>query len=317
MVGVFITAILVRLLAGGQAMSGSASELPRVGVIGLGIMGRPMALNVLKAGFPLTVSSRSPGPVEELVAAGARRAGDPAEVAAASDVVVLMVPATADVEDVLGGATGLVAGAHEGQIVIVMGTHEPAAVPEWADRVGKAGAELLDAPVSGGEIGAVEGTLSIMVGGPASALERVAPILATMGRRIVHIGGHGAGMVAKACNQLVVASEIEAVAEALTLAKAAGVDPAKVRDALLGGFAASRVLEVHGLRMIERDFVPGGRVSMHEKDARIVLETAREYGVDLPGFRPVEEAFRRLIDQGKGELDHSVLITLLEPEPAS
>jgi 2-hydroxy-3-oxopropionate reductase len=298
-------------------MSGTQPGLPRVGFIGLGIMGRPMALNVLKAGFPLTVSSRSPAPVEELVAAGARRASDPAEVAAASDVVILMVPATGDVEAVLGGPTGLEAGAREGHIVIVMGTHEPAAVPIWADRLGKAGAELLDAPVSGGEIGAVEGTLSIMVGGPADALQRVEPILAAMGSRIVHIGGHGAGMVAKACNQLVVASEIEAVAEALTLARAAGADPAKVRDALLGGFAASRVLEVHGRRMIERNFVPGGRVSMHEKDARIVLETAREYGVDLPGFRPVEEAFRRLIDQGKGELDHSALITLLEPEPAT
>jgi 2-hydroxy-3-oxopropionate reductase len=280
-------------------------------------MGRPMALNVLKAGFPLTVSSRSPGPVEELVTAGAQKAGDPAGVAAASDVVILMVPATADVEAVLGGATGLAAGAREGLIVVVMGTHEPSAVPAWAERLGKAGTELLDAPVSGGEIGAVEGTLSIMVGGPAAVLERVRPILAAMGSRIVHIGDHGAGMVAKACNQLVVGSEIEAVAEALTLARAAGADPARVRDALLGGFAASRVLEVHGRRMIERDFTPGGRVSMHEKDARIVLETAREYGVDLPGFRPVEEAFRRLIDQGKGELDHSSLITLLEPEPAA
>jgi 2-hydroxy-3-oxopropionate reductase len=298
-------------------MSGARPGLPRVGFIGLGIMGRPMALNVLKAGFPLTVSSRSPGPVEELVAAGARRASDPAHVSAASDVVILMVPATGDVEAVLGGTTGLVAGAREGLIVVVMGTHEPAVVPTWAARLAKAGAELLDAPVSGGELGAVERTLSIMVGGSAAVLEQVAPILAAMGRRVVHIGGHGAGMVAKACNQLVVGSEIEAVAEALTLARAAGADPAKVRDALLGGFAASRVLEVHGQRMIERDFTPGGRVSMHEKDARIVLETAREYGVDLPGFRPVEEAFRRLIDQGKGELDHSALITLLEPESAA
>jgi 2-hydroxy-3-oxopropionate reductase len=298
-------------------MSGTQPGLPRVGFIGLGIMGRPMALNVLKAGFRLTVSSRSPAPVEELVTAGAHRASDPAGVAAASDVVILMVPATADVEAVLGGSSGLLAGSREGLIVIVMGTHEPAVVPTWAERLGKAGAELLDAPVSGGEIGAVEGTLSIMVGGPAAVLEQVRPILEAMGGRIVHIGDHGAGMVAKACNQLVVASEIEAVAEALTLARAAGADPAKVRDALLGGFAASRVLEVHGRRMIERDFTPGGRVSMHEKDARIVHETAREYGVDVPGFRPVVAAFRRLIEQGKGELDHSALITLLEPEPAT
>lgn len=267
-------------------MAASAPGPVRVGFIGLGIMGRPMARNILRAGFPLVVQSRSPGPVEELAAAGARAAGDPAEVAATSDVAIVMVPDTADVEAVLDGPRGLLAGAHPGLIVVDMGTHDPSAMAALAERCAEVGADLLDAPVSGGEVGAREATLSIMVGGFESALERARPVLAAMGSRIVHIGGTGAGMVAKACNQLVVGSTIEAVAEALTLARAVGVDAARVRDALLGGFAASRVLEVHGLRMLERDFTPGGRVAIHEKDARIILETARRAGVDLPGFQP-------------------------------
>jgi len=293
-------------------MTASAPNGLRAGFIGLGIMGRPMALNLLKAGFPLIVQSRSRGPVDELVAAGARAAVDAAEVAAGSDVVIVMVSDTADMEAVLDGERGLLRGGHPGSIVVDMGTHDPTAIAGWAARLAAVGAELLDAPVSGGEVGAKEGTLSIMVGGPAAALERARPMLAAMGSRIVHIGDHGAGMVAKACNQLVVGSNIEAVAEALNLARAAGADPAKVRDALLGGFAASRVLELHGLRMIERDFTPGGRVALHAKDARIVLETARRVGVELPGFRPVADALERLIARGDGELDHSALITLLE-----
>ena len=296
-------------------MAASAPGPVRVGFIGLGIMGRPMARNILRAGFPLVVQSRSPGPVEELAAAGARAAGDPAEVAATSDVVIVMVPDTADVEAVLDGPRGLLAGARAGLIVVDMGTHDPSALVALAERCAEVGADLLDAPVSGGEVGAREATLSIMVGGSEAALERARPVLAAMGSRIIHIGGTGAGMVAKACNQLVVGSTIQAVAEALALARAAGVDAARVRDALLGGFAASRVLEVHGLRMLERDFTPGGRVAIHEKDARIILETARHAGVDLPGFRPVADAFRRLMDRGGGDLDHSALITLLEPDP--
>jgi 2-hydroxy-3-oxopropionate reductase len=296
-------------------MTATASEPLRAGFIGLGIMGRPMALNLLKAGFPLIVQSRSPGPVEELVAAGARGAMDPAEVAAESDVVILMVPDSADVEAVLGGQDGdrgLLAGARAGLVVVDMGSHDPSAIPGWATRLAAVGVELLDAPVSGGDVGAREATLSIMVGGPAAALERARPVLAAMGGRIVHIGDHGAGMVAKACNQLVVGSNIEAVAEALALARAAGVDPAKVREALLGGFAASRILEVHGQRMLDRNFTPGARVAIHAKDARIVLETARRAGVELPGFRPVAEGFQKLIARGDAGLDHSALITLLE-----
>jgi 2-hydroxy-3-oxopropionate reductase len=293
-------------------MAASAPGPVRVGFIGLGIMGRPMARNILRAGFPLVVQSRSPGPVEELAAAGARAAGDPAELAALSDVAIVMVPDTADVEAVLDGPRGLLSGVQAGLIVVDMGTHDPSAMATLAERCAEVGADLLDAPVSGGEVGAREATLSIMVGGSEAALERARPVLAAMGSRIVHIGGTGAGMVAKACNQLVVGSTIQAVAEALALARAAGVDAARVRDALLGGFAASRVLEVHGLRMLERDFAPGGRVAIHEKDARIILATARRAGVDLPGFQPVAEAFRRLMDRGGGNFDHSALITLLE-----
>jgi 2-hydroxy-3-oxopropionate reductase len=271
-----------------------------------------MALNVMKAGFPLIAHSRSPGPVKELVSAGAKPADHPAEVAAQSELVILMVPDTSDVETVMDGPRGLLAGSHDGLIVVDMGTHDPTAMPEFATRCAEVGAVFLDAPVSGGEFGAKEGTLSIMVGGPTDTLNRALVVLAAMGTHIVHVGDVGAGMVAKACNQLVVGSNIQAVAEALALASAVGLDAAKVRDALLGGFAWSRVLEVHGLRMLNHDFTPGARVAIHNKDARIILDTAERAGVDLPGFRPVADAFGRLISRGHANLDHSALITLLE-----
>ena len=293
-------------------MAPSSSQRIRVGFIGLGIMGKPMAGNVLKAGFPLIVYSRSPGPVEDLVKAGASAARDPAEVGSQSDVVIIMIPGTADVDVLLSGPRGLLTEARRGLTIVDMGTHDPSAVAAWVEQCIRAGADFLDAPVSGGQVGAIEGTLSIMVGGTASALSRASDVLAAMGSRIVHIGDSGAGMVAKACNQLVVGSAIQAVAEALALARAAGVDPAKVRDALLGGFAASRVLEVHGLRMLERNFTPGARVSIHDKDARIVMETARRLDVGLPGFSPVAEAFAQLMTRGDADLDHSALITLVD-----
>jgi 2-hydroxy-3-oxopropionate reductase len=290
----------------------ATSAVRSVGFVGLGIMGRPMARNVLKAGFQLVVHSRSPGPIEELVAAGASAADDPADLAARAEVVILMVPDTADVKAVLDGPRGLLAGMKPRTIVVDMGSHDPDAMQGFADQCAQTGATFLDAPVSGGEVGAVEASLSVMVGGPLDALERAHPILDAMARRIVHIGGTGAGMVAKACNQLVVGSTIEAVAEALTLARKVGVDAGKVRDALLGGFAASRVLEVHGQRMLEGNFRPGARILTHDKDARIILETARRAGVRLPGFQPVAAAFQDLIALGRGELDHSALVTLLD-----
>jgi 3-hydroxyisobutyrate dehydrogenase-like beta-hydroxyacid dehydrogenase len=293
-------------------MAPSPDEVRRVGFIGLGIMGRPMARNIMQAGYDLVVHSRSRRPVDELVASGAHAAADAAEVASRSDVVIIMVASTEDLEAVLDGPRGVIAGAHEGLIVVDMGSHDPSAMPGLAGRCAQAGAELLDAPVSGGEDGAEQATLSIMVGGTAAALKRAGPVLATMGTGIVHVGDTGAGMVAKACNQLVVGSTIEAVAEALTLARVAGVDPARVREALLGGYASSRVLEVHGRRMLERDFAPGARAAIHDKDAGIILGLAAGLGVDIPGFVPVAEAFRSLVEQGGADLDHSALITLLE-----
>ncbi len=195
-----------------------------------------------------------------------------------------------------------------------MGTHHPAAMPPLAARCAERGVVLLDAPVSGGEVGAIEGSLSIMVGGDAAAFERARPVFEAMGRTIVHVGGSGAGQMTKACNQLIVGATIAAVAEGLTLARAAGVDPAVVRTALTGGYATSRVLDIHGGRMIERNFTPGGRAALHAKDAHIILDTAARLGVDLPVFSVVADRFDRLVAAGGGDLDHSALITLLEAD---
>jgi 2-hydroxy-3-oxopropionate reductase len=287
------------------------AEREQVGFIGLGIMGKPMALNLVRAGFPLTVHSRSPGPVEELVAAGSSRAGSPEEVAAAADVVITMLPDTPDVEQVLLGEHGIRDELRDGALVIDMSTIDPLATRRFAEELAKAGAAMLDAPVSGGEKGAVEGVLSIMVGGSPEAFVRARPLFDVMGQNIVRVGDTGAGQIAKACNQLVVGATIEAVAEALTLASAAGVDPARVREALLGGFAGSKILEVHGQRMLEEAFAPGFRARHHLKDAHIVSNTAQALGVPTPGFAPVEEALGKLVDSGGGDLDHSALITLL------
>jgi len=284
----------------------------RVGFIGLGIMGRPMARHLLDAGFPLTVHSRSPGPVDELVAAGAARATSPAEVAAASDVVVTMLPDTPDVEQVLLGPEGVASGAAAGSLVIDMSSIDPIPTRSFADRLAAQGVDMLDAPVSGGEKGAIDAALSIMVGGSPDAFERATPLFAAMGKNIVHVGPSGAGQIAKACNQLVVAATIEAVAEALVLAERAGVDAAKVREALLGGFAGSKILEVHGQRMLDRAFDPGFRARLHRKDARIVLDTAKEVGAPVPSFEAVARQLDELVESGGGELDHSALFTLLD-----
>jgi 2-hydroxy-3-oxopropionate reductase len=284
-----------------------------VGFIGLGVMGRPMAHRIIDAGFGLTVASRSPAAVAELVAAGASSAATHADVARRVDLVIVMVPDTADLEAVLDGSDGLLAGTHDGLIICAMGTHHPAAMPPLAERCADHGAALLDAPVSGGEIGARDGSLSIMIGGDQAAFDRARPVFDALGQTVVRVGDSGAGQLAKACNQLVVGATIAAVAEALTLARRAGVDPAVVRDALSGGFAASRVLEVHGRRMIQRDFEPGGRAALHAKDAHIILDTAAALGLDLAVFSVVAASFDRLVAEGGGDLDHSALITLLDP----
>jgi 2-hydroxy-3-oxopropionate reductase len=286
----------------------------RVGFIGLGIMGKPMAGHLLAAGYPLTVHSRSAPPVNELVAAGVARAGSPAEVARSSDVVITMLPDTPDVELVLFGDDGVTSGIEAGSLVIDMSSIDPIPTRQFAELLAVQGASMLDAPVSGGEKGAIDAALSIMVGGNEHDVARAMPLLQAMGKNIVHVGPSGAGQIAKACNQLVVAATIEAVAEALVLAERAGVDPAKVREALLGGFAASKILEVHGQRMLDRNFTPGFRARLHRKDARIVLDAAKGVDAPVPAFEVVAKQLDALVDGGEGELDHSGLFTLLDGE---
>jgi len=289
------------------------SQRERVGFIGLGIMGMPMARRLLAAGFPLTVHSRTPGPVDELVAAGAVAGDAPAGVARSSDVIVTMLPDTPDVEQVVLGDDGVASGVAAGALVIDMSTIDPGPARAMAEAFRARDVEMLDAPVSGGERGAIDGTLSVMVGGSEQAFARAVPILEAMGTNIVHVGPSGAGQIAKACNQLVVGATIEAVAEALVLAERSGVEPGKVREALLGGFAGSKILEVHGQRMLDRVFEPGFRARLHRKDARIVLGAAEASGTPIPSFRVVAAQLDRLVDDaGCGDLDHSALFTLLD-----
>jgi 2-hydroxy-3-oxopropionate reductase len=284
----------------------------KLGFVGLGIMGRPMALNVMKGGHALAVHARRAESMQPLVDAGAVTCGSPAEVAARSDVTFVMVSDTPDVEQVILGPRGCSEGAQPGAIVVDMSTISPAATRRIAGALAERGIEMLDAPVSGGEVGAVNGTLSIMVGGKADTFERVKPLFELMGKNIVHIGESGAGQVAKSCNQIVAAVTIEAVAEALLLARANGVDPARVREALLGGFAYSRVLELHGRRMLETDFKPGFKAVLHQKDMRIVLQAAHELGVALPAAALATQHLNALVGSGEGELDSSAIYKVLE-----
>ncbi|HEV8563645.1 MAG TPA: NAD(P)-binding domain-containing protein [Actinomycetota bacterium] len=286
----------------------------RIGFIGLGIMGKPMAGNLLRAGIELVVHSRSPAPVDELVTEGAARASGPRELAAKVEVVITMLPDSPDVELVMFGEDGVERGIRPGSLVIDMSTIRPSEARRFAERLAARDVAMLDAPVSGGERGAIDGTLSIMVGGAVDAFRRALPVLEVVGRNVTHVGRSGAGQVAKACNQLIVGATIQAVAEALVLAASAGVDPVAVRHALLGGFAGSKVLEGHGQRMLDGDFGPGFRSALHLKDARIVLETAAEFGSPVPSFAVVGEALERLIETGRGDLDHAALVTLLENE---
>jgi 2-hydroxy-3-oxopropionate reductase len=301
-------------------MQRPAGALGTIGFIGLGIMGRPMARNLLAAGYRLAVHSRSPGPVDDLVAAGAERRSSPAAVATEVDAVVTMLPDTPDVASVVEGPDGVLSAAQPGLLLIDMSTIDPLATRRLAAACDERGVGFVDAPVSGGERGAIEGSLSIMVGGAAAHVERAMPLFEVLGSTVTHVGEAGAGQVTKAANQLVVGLTIEAVAEALALAEAAGVDPAAVRRALLGGFAASRVLEVHGQRMLDRDFRPGFRVELHHKDARIIAATAQSVGVDVAAFREVLSRLARLEADGSGDLDHSALYTLTaarRPDPPS
>ncbi len=283
----------------------------RVGFIGLGIMGRPMAGHLVSAGYEVAVWNRTRSKAADLVKAGARWAESPKEVAARSDVTITMVADTPDVLEVILGADGILEGIRPGAIVVDMSTISPAATREIARRLAEKGAEMLDAPVSGGEKGAIEGTLSIMVGGKPEVFERVLPIFQRMGRNIVHLGDHGAGQVTKACNQLVLSLTILGVAEALTLARKAGVDPAKVRAALLGGFANSRVLEVHGQRMLDGKFEPGFRTRLYHKDMGIVMDTGRALGMPLLGAGLAAQLYQVAMARGFGEMDYSVLARVI------
>jgi len=285
----------------------------RIGFIGLGIMGRPMARNLRKAGYPLIVHSRSRGPVEELVGAGATDGGSPKAVASQSDVVITMLPDSPQVRQVLLDANGVIEGVRRGQVVVDMSTISPLVTQEVATALAARGVSTLDAPVSGGQKGAIEATLSIMVGGPRAVFDRVMSIFQAMGKNIVHIGDEpGAGQVAKACNQIIVANTIMAVAEALTLARKAGVNVAKVREALLGGFAQSRILDLHGQRILDRNFEPGFRVRLHQKDLGIALAAGKAYGVPLFATALVHEAMGALAAQGHQDLDHSALARFVE-----
>jgi len=284
----------------------------RIGFIGLGIMGRPMAGHVLDAGFTVTVWNRTRSKTTPLVERGAAAAASPREVAAASDITITMVADTPDALDVILGPQGVAHGVRPGSVVVDMSTISPAATREVARRLAERGAEMLDAPVSGGEKGAIDGTLSIMVGGKPEVFERVLPVFQKMGRQIVHLGESGAGQVTKACNQLVLSLTLLGVAEALTLARKAGVDPAKVRAALLGGFAQSRVLELHGERMIDGNFEPGGRLALHRKDLDIALDLAHRVEAAAPLSALVLQLMNSALAVGDGELDHSVVVRVYE-----
>ena len=283
-----------------------------IGFIGLGIMGRPMAHNLLKAGFPLVVHNRHQAVTDEFIAAGAAAGNRPRDIAAASDVVITMLPGTTEVEEVLFGTDGVIEGAHGGLVVIDMSTNSPVATRTLADRLAERGIAMLDAPVSGGDKGAISGTLSIMVGGDEGIFKRCLPIFQALGKTIVHVGENGAGQIVKACNQIVVALTIEAVSEALVLGSKAGVDPAKILQVLGGGLAANRVMELRGANMLAHDFTPGGRIRFHHKDLGFVLETARKYGVSLPVTALVDQMFASLEMRGRGDLDHTALLTYIE-----
>ena len=284
----------------------------QIGFVGLGIMGRPQALNLLKGGHRLAVYARRAESMKPLADAGATACATPAEVARLSDVTFTMVSDTADVEQVILGKGGVIEGVKSGAVVVDMSTISPSATRAMAKRLAEAGAEMLDAPVSGGEGGAIAGTLSIMVGGKQEVFDRVKPLFECMGKNIVRIGDNGAGQVAKACNQIVVAVTIEAVSEAIALARRLGVDAGKVREALMGGFAGSRVMEVHGKRMLDNDFKPGFKVRLHQKDLRIVLDAAHEAGLSLPGTALAAQNLNALMGSGDGEIDSSAIIKVLE-----
>jgi 2-hydroxy-3-oxopropionate reductase len=286
--------------------------MERMGFVGLGTMGKPMARNLMKAGYPMNVLTRTRAKIEDLLADGAVWCDTPKEIAQGSDVVITMLPDTPDVEQVVVGPDGVFEGSRPGMLIIDTSTISPIAARKLARDAEARGCDFLDAPVSGGEIGAQNGTLSIMVGGRESAFNRALPIFQAMGKTILFIGDSGAGQVTKAANQIITSITIEAVAEALVFAAKAGVDPVKVRQALMGGSAYSRLLETHGPRMIERRFKPGFRMRLHRKDLDITVEAGKAYGAALPVTTHVRELMIETINDGQGDMDNSSFVLLLE-----
>jgi 2-hydroxy-3-oxopropionate reductase len=283
----------------------------KLGWIGLGIMGTPMAGHLRAAGHELFVNTRSEVP-KALQDAGAVACASPAEVAKKADVIFTMVPDTPDVQKVLFGDNGIASALGKGKTVVDMSSISPIETKEFAAKVEASGADWLDAPVSGGEVGAKAASLTIMVGGKDEVFARLQPLLALMGKNITHVGPAGAGQITKVANQVIVALNIAAVAEALVFASKAGADPARVRQALMGGFAASRVLEVHGERMVKRTFNPGFRIKLHQKDLNLALQGARSLGVALPNTATTAQLMQACAANGLAEMDHSALVQALE-----
>jgi 2-hydroxy-3-oxopropionate reductase len=283
----------------------------KVGFIGLGIMGKPMAFNLIKGGHTLFLHSRS-GVPQELTEAGGFPCSDAKAAAKKSEVIITMVPDTPDVEKVLFSENGVAQGLSPGKIVVDMSSISPIETKNFAARIGELGCEYLDAPVSGGDVGARNATLTIMVGGKEETFATVKPLFELMGQKITLVGGAGDGQTCKVANQIIVALTLEAVAEGLVFASKAGADPAKVREALMGGFAGSRILEVHGERMIRRTFEPGFRIELHQKDLNLALSGARVLGVTLPGTATVQELFNACTAKGGAKWDHSALVRVLE-----
>jgi len=285
--------------------------MSKVGFIGLGIMGKPMSLNLIRGGHELYVHSRHGAP-QDLVAAGATACDNAIEVARKADTVITMVPDTPDVDAVLFGAKGVAEGLTRGKIVVDMSSISPVETKQFAQKINALGCQYLDAPVSGGEVGAKAASLTIMVGGPEDAFDKVKPLFELMGKNITLVGGNGDGQTCKVANQIIVALNIEAVGEALLFASKMGADAAKVRQALMGGFASSRILEVHGERMIKRTFNPGFRIELHQKDLNLALTAARQAGMSLPNTATAQELFNACAAHGGKGWDHSALVRALE-----
>jgi len=285
--------------------------MSNIGFVGLGIMGKPMAANLIKGGHTLFLYSRS-GVPQELTSAGGKSCASAKEVAQKADIIITMVPDTPDVEKALFGQNGVAEGLSRGKTVIDMSSISPIETKKFAKRINGLGCEYVDAPVSGGEVGAKNAALTIMAGGNQGTFDKVKPVFELMGKNITLVGGNGDGQTCKVCNQIIVALNIEAVSEALVFASKAGADPAKVRQALMGGFAASRILEVHGERMIKRTFNPGFRIELHQKDLNLALAGARAMGLSLPNTATAQELFNACVADGGAKWDHSAMVRALE-----